>query len=136
MAGVFEEVQLSWKGKDYAIAADNVLLAIQKLEDVLTLGELATSMSKGRLPLGKLSAAFGILLRHAGAEVSNEEVYSAMFADAGKHLQQQAFAAALTLHKLMVPPEHLRAAPGKPAAAPQRAGSSRSSTSSRSGKRG
>lgn len=132
----FEEVQLSWKGKSYAIAADNVLMAIAKIEDVLTLGELATCMANRRLPLAKLAAAFGILLRHAGAEVSNDEVYSGMFAEAGRHLQQQAFAAALTLHKLMVPPEHLRAAEGKAAAGARRAASSRKPTSSRSARDG
>lgn len=130
----FEEVRLSWNGKDLVIPPNDVLRAIAKVEDVLTLGDLAGFTTKGRLPLAKLAQSFGILLRHAGAQVSDDEVYNGMFTGGGRELQRRAFAAVAALQALMVPPEHLRAEPAKgppgKAAGARRAAPSRKPTSS------
>lgn len=106
---IFEEVRLSWKGKDYVIPANDVLRAIAKVEDVLTLGELGSARGDGRVPYAKLASAFGALLRHAGASVTDEEVYNDLFSGGPKDLPRSALAAIVTLQTLMIPPEHLRA---------------------------
>jgi len=110
---LFQPVTLAWSGREYTIAADAVLRCIAEVENVVTLGDLATMQTKGRLSLAKLAIAYGIALRYAGADVKDEEVYGGMFKDAGAELQRRAFGAILTLQALMVPPEQLRAEPGK-----------------------
>lgn len=131
----FEEVGLTWEGREYVIPADGVLRVIAKVEDVITLGELAVAQK--RIPLAKLATAYGVMLRAAGADVTDEQVYSGMFANGGKDMPRRAMQAALTLQALMIPPEHLRATkPGKGGAATGPAASSRSATGSRSGKAG
>jgi len=113
MNAAFAPVILSWNGREFTIAADRVLYCIAEVEAVLTLGDLANMQARGRLSLAKLAIAYGTALRYAGAVVKDEEVYSAMFKDAGAELQRRAFGAIYTLQALMVPPEHLRAEPGK-----------------------
>lgn len=133
---VFEAIHLTWNGKDYTIPPDNVLQAIAKIEDVLTLGQIATFINDGKLPLAKLAICTARLLRHAGVEVRDEAVYAAMFSGAGRELQQRALGWAMTLYRMMIPPEALRSEPGKEpgkdAATDQTAGPSPSATSSSS----
>ena len=112
---IFEEVRLTWGGKDYVVPPDRVLRAIAAVEDQLTLGELGRCMVSGTLPLARISMAYGALLRCAGAKVTDDEVYSGLFKES--RLQQEAMQAVSTLQMLMIPPEHLRKpAPEKPAA--------------------
>jgi hypothetical protein len=130
---VFEEITLSWNGKNYVIPPDDVLRCIAKIESVCTLGELASHQLRGQLPLAKISMAFAVALRHAGAKVTDDEVYGALFQDSGQEMQRMASQAIFTLQAMMIPPEHLRAPAGKAEAAGERAASSPSATSSRSG---
>lgn len=126
----FEAVTLSWKGRDYTIPPDNVLKCIAKIEDVFTLGELAGFQIRGHIPLAKVSQAYALVLRHAGAHVSDDEVYSALFASGGSDAYQVAVQAVYTLQAMMIPPEQLRAKSGKGEATSARAASSPSATSS------
>ncbi len=103
---IFEDVKLAWKGADAVIPADRVLKAIVIVEDILTLGELGRCMVSGTLPLARIATAYAALLRYAGVKVTDEEVYSGMFAKS--ELQQQAMRAVFALQQLMIPPEHLR----------------------------
>ena len=113
---LFKPVTLTWKGEDYTVSADQIMQMIAKVEDILTLPELMNP--KGR-PLAKISMAYGAALRHAGARVTDEEIYSAMFT-AG----EQAGAAASAVQGLlimMVPPSAVeqpekKAKPSKAAA--------------------
>lgn len=96
---IFKPVTLQWKGNEYTVAADNVMMMIAKVEDILTLPELMNP--KGR-PLAKIAMAYGEALRHAGAKVRDDEVYSAMFTHG-----EQAHAASDAVNGLlmmMVPP--------------------------------
>lgn len=133
---IFEDVRLSWKGREHRIAADRVLRVIAAVEDVITLGALHRAMTAGSLPLAKLATAYAIVLRHAGVDVTEEEVYAGMFS-AGD-MKERAVGAVALLQTLMIPPESLRKAEaaGNGAAAAERAGSSPKRTSSRSGKAG
>lgn len=117
---IFEEVKLTWNGRDFVIPPDQVLPCIAKVEDVLTLAQLWRAMERQALPLAKLAQAYGMVLRHAGAVVSDEDVYAALFTSG--EMQARARDAVLTLQVMMIPPEHLREKdPGKavaPDAAP------------------
>lgn len=73
--GIFNELNLTWKGTDYTVPADNILRLIAKVEDVITLNELYSYSQKGAAPLAKLATAFGIILRYAGCKVSDDEIY-------------------------------------------------------------
>lgn len=117
---IFEEIRLSWGGKDYVIPPDQVMRVIAKVEDVITLSELHTSMAGRKPPIGKLAQAFGITLRHAGASVTDEQVYAGMFE--GAAMRERLTAAVTVLLALMIPPQSIKAAgegkdPGKDQAA-------------------
>jgi hypothetical protein len=106
---IFEAIKLTWKGVDYEIPPDQVMRGIARIEDVFTLGELSRHMARGTLPLAKIAQAYGVALRHAGAAVSDEDVYAGMFSGDAAELQKRGLAAVNTLLVMMMPPEHLRA---------------------------
>jgi|TARA_Y100000310_G_C20701393_1_gene830264 hypothetical protein len=99
---LFEDVTLVWKGEDYIIPANQVMRLIAKIEDIITLGRL----SAGDPPFGKVSQAFGVALRHSGANVTDEEVYAALFDSEGVSV----IAAVELLLMMMMPPEAMRKA--------------------------
>lgn len=134
--GIFSDIRLEWGADEHVIPAERVLGAIAVVEDVFTLADLNFS-GRGRLPLAKLSMAYGALLRYAGAKISDEEVYNACFGERGRMVQKRASEMVFSLQLLMIPPEHLRVAKekGEPegkeqAAGAERAGSSPSATGS------
>jgi hypothetical protein len=101
---MFEPITLTWDGREYVIPADQVMRAIAIVEEHITLGELGQAGDGVRVPLGKISMAFGALLRFAGARVTDAHVYEKVFSDA----DGSAAAACIALISLMMPPEHLR----------------------------
>lgn len=107
MTPIFEKIMLQWDGREYVIQPTDVMQCLAKIEDVVTLVELNNMAQKHTLPLAKLSQAFSIVLRHAGAEVSADEVYAGMFGGDGE-MQKRAQAAVMTLLTMMIPPQHLR----------------------------
>lgn len=113
---IFEQITLSWGGKDYFIEPDNVMRAIAKVEDVITLVQIARCYETRDIPLVKIAQAYAAVLRHAGARVEDDEVYNDLFQNG--ELQKRAWAAINTLQRMMIPPDHLRqeTLPGKGAA--------------------
>lgn len=82
MAAVFKEVHLSWNGKGYSITPDMRLL--NKIEQDISLSELAYRMSMGKVPMSQLAVVIGVMLRKGGASATDEEVYQElMTGDAG-----------------------------------------------------
>ena len=100
---VFNELNLTWKGADYSVPSDNILRLIAKVEDVITLNELYSYSQKGAAPLAKIATAFGIVLRYAGAKVSDDEVYKTIVTSGA----DSAIVATRTLLTMMIPPEEL-----------------------------
>ena len=100
-----EDVILTWKGEDYIIEARNVLMLIAKVEEHLTAFELYQASEKQTVPMAKAAMAYGAALRHAGARVSNEEVYEAMFEVGETNSIIQVINALLAM---MVPPAKLQ----------------------------
>jgi hypothetical protein len=96
--GVFEQIELQWKGKTYVIPPKRVLEAIAAMEDHITLAQLSAF---GEQPqLAKLSQAFAAALRVAKAKVDPDEVYEALFSDARTSIAESA----LKLMLMMLPP--------------------------------
>lgn len=115
--GVFDDVQLAWNGKDFAIPSNRVLGAIARIEEHITLPELAGYAERGTAPLAKLAQAYGAVLRFAGATVSDDDVYLGMFGAAGGDKQSSIVIALQHLMQMMVPnAERLKGneKPGKP----------------------
>lgn len=99
---IFQDITLTWKGKEYVIKGNNVLRLIAQIEDVITLQELLKFAQKGAAPVAKISSAFTLALRYAGVKVSDEEVYASCFG-----AQHAAKNATLTLLTMMTPPDDL-----------------------------
>lgn len=129
MMSDFETVNLTWKGKAYRIAPDRVMRAIAVVEEKVTLSELVEMQSTNRIKISVLAEAYANLLRYAGAEVKDAEVYRGMFANAGD--AQAAHAAVEGLFKILLPPGSMTEAPpkGKPSRAERRRASKVSSSS-------
>lgn len=72
------DIKIEWKGAAGLIPATQVLPVVAKLEDIITIGELAEAVQKQTVPLAKLSMAYGVILRAAGIGVPDEDVYSDM----------------------------------------------------------
>jgi hypothetical protein len=78
MTNIFEQVELTWRGDPYVIPPKRVLAAIEQVERVITLGELANPT---QLPLARLARAYATLLRFAGCSVRDDEVYAALWTE-------------------------------------------------------
>jgi len=132
---VFDDVTLEWGGKQYTIASDHMLGAIARIEEVVTLAELSDKAMRGTVPMAKLSQAYGAVLRYAGANVSDDEVYGGMFAD--RNAFETVQLAVNTLMAMMIPPASMRAdAADQKKTKAGANGSSRNSTGRSSGKAG
>lgn len=94
----FKDVLLTFNGASFVLPAAGLLRVIARLEDVISLGDL----SSPKPPLAKISQAYGIALRAAGAEVSDEDVYIQMFGGAA---QINAGEAVSGLLMMMIPPD-------------------------------
>ena len=101
---VFREVRLSWKDQEFVIKPNEVMGAIAKVEEIITLQELFDFYQKGNAPLAKLAIAFTAVLTYAGAKVSEDQVYEAMFNRDG---QNSMVASINTLLSMMIPPSSL-----------------------------
>lgn len=93
-----QPVFLSWKGQEYEVSADRVMMLIAQIEDVITLPQLLNP--NGR-PLAKISMAYGVALRYAGAKVRDDEIYASMFTEGSA---ESASAAVNGLLSMMLPP--------------------------------
>lgn len=80
----FEPVTLHWRGEAYTVPADRQLRMIAEIEDSI-------SNSKGipaillllerRVDMARLAMAYGVALRYAGANVTDEEIHLSITAD-------------------------------------------------------
>ena len=137
---IFEPVKLgTWKGQEYTIPAEEVVRCIAKVEQAVSIFDLMAMRASGRLRPMQLCQGLGAALRHAGAAVTDEELYDELFKgrERAKDFVLRAWALLSSLEEMMIPPEHLRAEPksGKGERG-KRAASSRSASSSSAGKAG
>lgn len=100
----FQPIILEYKGRKYIIPANQVMGAILVIEDYVTLAQLFQWQESGIAPLGKIASAYAAVLRYAGAEVSSEEMYEAMFS---KDAAENSSLAVRHILSLMLPPSGL-----------------------------
>ena len=89
----FEDVTLSWKGKDYVVPANKQMGLIRDIEDALEgkNGSVAIDIlfRPSGVPHTRLAAAYGAALRYAGARVTDEEVYLSIHDDIANQSKAQ-----------------------------------------------
>jgi hypothetical protein len=107
----FEPVTLTWKGASYTVAADNQLMLVARIEDALSDGaggSAITALTKvGGPGNARISMAFGAALRHAGADVSDNDVYLSImddFASGNADVAVKVQSAVLALIAIVAPP--------------------------------
>jgi hypothetical protein len=110
-----DTITLTWNDKKYFIVRAKIMRARQVIEGVYPLKELASHMAEGVPHLVQLSMAYGALLRFAGANVDDIEIYDGMF---GQDSSLGAEASDL-LFKIMIP-EKVLAGGEEPQANPTR----------------
>jgi hypothetical protein len=99
----FNDIELVWQGQTYVIPARASLEAIARIEEVITMDELAHCVVRSAKPMLRVSRAFASVLRFAGANVSDEEVYADLFGDGLEALARTHILMA-HLQTIMVPP--------------------------------
>jgi len=98
LMSIFNDVTFGFKGTEYTVPANRVMMLIAKVEDVISLQELTS----GRAPkLSRLAEAYSVALNYAGAEISIEEVYESLFSVDEAGMIQQSVTALIAL---MLPP--------------------------------
>ena len=96
----FQDVTLSYNGKDYTVKADQVMKLILILEDIVSLQRLADPNNP---PMGKISEAYAAALAYAGCKsVSTEDIYFSLFSEGSAAEAQNAVNGILSM---MVPPQ-------------------------------
>lgn len=109
---IFDPIDLVWQGQTYTIQPDRVLGAIARIEEVMTLKEIHESYTqRGSIALSKVAQAYGAVLRWAGAQASNDEVYSSLFDGSSDGAAVQQMLQALLL--MLTPPQRSAAPLGE-----------------------
>lgn len=76
------DIVLNFRGKSYTIRENSTFEVAEEIEDIVTLGEITTW---GRNPkFTKISRCFGTMLRFAGCDVTDQDVYKDMMASITK----------------------------------------------------
>lgn len=101
--GIFDDIRLKWDGVEYVIPHTRVLRAIAAVEEVATFDEFNGFSKRRTAPLAKIAMAYGVLLRFAGADVSDDDVYGGMFANGGATMAQTVS----TVLAMMMPSERI-----------------------------
>jgi hypothetical protein len=106
----FDDIHLDWRGQRYTVPANGVLLLIYKIElsiDPANGNALGVLLRPSGPSLSRLAAAYGAALRHAGAVVTDDEVYIGIVsgaADGGAGVQEQIQGAIMGLLHIVAPP--------------------------------
>lgn len=101
---LFNEIGLSWGGKEYVVPPEKVMGLIEVIEDSITLEELGGSA--GGLKRASIAKAYAQALRYAGCkDVTQQDVYSYLF-NPKSAMSIQPIVTSLLM--MMIPPEHLQ----------------------------
>jgi hypothetical protein len=143
----FQDYEIGWEGKSYVIPSDRLLPVIAAVEEDITVPELLVMAVMRRMPVVRISQAYGIILRAAGVKgadgttpITDAAVYAGMFD--GEGVLEKAALAVQGLMSLIIPPDDMQselaaqggaAAPGKPAPASRRSKASTRRLSAQAG---
>jgi len=72
---VFRDVTITWRGKDYVVTPSLRMLRTIEMMGI-SLFSVASSISGGSPAFGSLASIAGVLLRSAGADATDEEIYA------------------------------------------------------------
>src|SRR5690625_6838995 len=78
MAPVYKTVTLEWHGKKYTIKP--TLELINEIENKFSLSRVVSRIAAGDPPISHIATMVGTMLRYAGAQVSDDEVYAELLA--------------------------------------------------------
>ena len=73
--GIFRDVSISWRGKEYTVTPSMRLMRSIEMGDI-SLSDIAVRTSQGRPPISHLSFVIAKMLQSVGASVTEDEVYS------------------------------------------------------------
>lgn len=73
--GIFRDINITWKGKDYTITPSLRLMRAIEMGDI-SLSDIAVRISQGRPPISHLAFVIAKMLQSVGADVSDEDVYA------------------------------------------------------------
>jgi len=97
---IFEDVSLTWEGKDYRVSRNKIMGLIAAIEERIPFTKLHSSNP----PMSGIAQGYAAALRYAGARVSDEDVYASLFSSDGVGISQ----AISDLSVLMIPPDVIR----------------------------
>lgn len=107
----FEPVTISWRGEDFVVPAEGQLMLVAKIESALReatgKAALQSLLQPGGPDYAALAMAFGAALRHAGASVTDDEIYLSIQSDfAESHAETAVIVQAciITLVSIISPP--------------------------------
>ena len=107
----FEDVTLSWKSDEFVVPASEQMRLIAKIEDALSgpSGEqpIQVLMRRQGPTYSRLATAYGTALRHAGARVTDEEIYLSIVTDLANgdaNVVRQCQDAVIGLLSIIAPP--------------------------------
>lgn len=101
---MFQDLPISWKGKEYMVRAQQMMRALASVEQHLTAHELHAFSVRGTVPVARIASAYSALLRVAGCVVTPEEVYFDYLRNLDSDRMQEAV---LTLLMMFTPPDDL-----------------------------
>lgn len=89
-------IELEWDGKTYTIAENEVFEVGELVEDIVTLVDLEAMVTSPKFY--KLSRCFAVMLKHAGASVTADQIHKRIMAEmkaAGESAQAEFLAGSI-----------------------------------------
>jgi len=90
MAAVYQDILMEWEGVEYTVKPSMRLL--QDIEQKFSISRVAHRITTGDVPLSHMASIVGIMLRSAGAEVTDDEVFSELMQGDAQVVQDMAIA--------------------------------------------
>lgn len=103
---MFDPIEIEYNGTVKTIKPNEIMPLIAQIERIISLPRLMEAVQSGEPPMAALAMAYGKILRYAGVNVTDGDVYAEMFS--GEGAMSAATAAAQTVLALMVPPNVLK----------------------------
>lgn len=107
----FEPVTLTWQGEKFTVPADGQLMLVAAIEDALAGASGQQAITVLTKPGGpsyvRLAQAYGAALRHAGANVTDDEIYLSImsaFAESDANVAVEVQGAIMGLLAIVAPP--------------------------------
>ena len=79
MAAVFEEVELEWEGNIYKVTPTYRM--IQRIEQDVSIAGISQRLAEGNPPMSHIASVVGVLLRSAGVQVDDGDIYAKMLTE-------------------------------------------------------